>query len=286
MTAPCVRAKVLITVGDARCRSRSDRGGYLDHRVVQHDLAPGWRTISLRTEHSAPVDCDVPVVGPDAEFGLVSDIDDTVLTTWLPRPMIAAWNSFVRDESNRQSIPGMARFYHQYLNAHPGAPMIFLSTGAWNTYDFLTRFLQRTITPGGRCCSPIGARPTPAGSARAWSTSAPACSAWPLIFPTLDWLLVGDDGQHDPEIYAEFAHTHPTTWRRWRSAQLSPAEQVLAHGTNMPLDEADASAAPESTWVEAQDGRGLAAGCVRCSVDPGPAACQVRLGGRWGPESG
>ena len=40
---------------------------------------------------------------------IISDVDDTVISTWLPRPMIAAWNSFVRDESNRQSIPGMAR---------------------------------------------------------------------------------------------------------------------------------------------------------------------------------
>ena len=259
LTAPCVRAKVLITVGGRTVQVSSDRGGYLDHRVVQHDLAPGWQTISLRTEHSAPVDCDVLVVGPDAEFGLVSDIDDTVLTTWLPRPMIAAWNSFVRDESNRQSIPGMARFYHQYLNAHPGAPMIFLSTGAWNTYDFLKRFLQQHDYPRGPLLLTDWG-PTNTGWFRSGMehkrTSLQRLAA---DFPTLDWLLVGDDGQHDPEIYAEFAHTHPDHVAAVAIRQLSPAEQVLAHGTNMPLDEADASAAAESTWVEAQDGRGLAA---------------------------
>ncbi len=259
LTASCVRVKVHIAVGDRTVAVTSDRGGYLDHRIVQHDLLPGWQTVTLRTDQAPPVDCEVLVVGPDTEFGLVSDIDDTVLTTWLPRPMIAAWNTFVRDESNRQSIPGMARLYHQYLAAHPGAPMVFLSTGAWNTYDFLNRFLQRHNYPKGALLLTDWG-PTNTG----WFRSGMEHKRTSLLrlaaeFPKLSWLLVGDDGQHDPEIYAEFAHTHPDHVAAVAIRQLSPAEQVLAHGTNMPLDETEELADSDSTWVEAPDGRGLAA---------------------------
>ena len=259
LTAPCVRARVSIAVGDRTVEVSADRGGYLDHRITRHQLQPGWQTVSLRTAQSDPVDCPVLVVGPEAEFGLVSDIDDTVLTTWLPRPMIAAWNSFVRDESNRQSIPGMARLYHRYLEAHPGAPMVYLSTGAWNTFEFLNRFLERHHYPAGPLLLTDWG-PTNTG----WFRSGMEHKRTSLLrlaadFPRLTWLLIGDDGQHDPEIYAEFARSHPNHVAGVAIRQLSPTEQVLAHGTNMPLEETDELAASDDTWVEAADGRGLAA---------------------------
>ena len=258
ITAPCVRVRVTIAVGGRTVHATTDRGGYLDHRIFGHDLEPGWQQVTVRSTGSDPVPCDVLIVGDDARFGLLSDIDDTVLTTWLPRPMIAAWNSFVRDESNRQSIPGMSRLYHRCLAAHPGAPMFYLSTGAWNTYDFLTRFLKRHNYPKGPLLLTDWG-PTNTG----WFRSGMEHKRTSLLrlaaeFPRIAWLLVGDDGQHDPEIYAEFANSHPSHVVAVAIRQLSPTEQVLAHGTNMPLEESDELAA-DSSWVEAPDGRGLAA---------------------------
>ena len=65
-------------------------------------------------------------------FGLVSDIDDTVISTSLPRPLIAAWNTFVRQETTRHLVPGMAPLFRTLIAEHPGAPTFYLSTGAWN----------------------------------------------------------------------------------------------------------------------------------------------------------
>lgn len=244
MTMACVRVPATITIGDRTVPVTSDRGGYLDHRITRHELDAGWRTVTVRTAQSTPVECPVLIVDDDARYGLVSDIDDTVLTTWLPRPMIAAWNSFVRDESNRQSIPGMARLYRRFLDAHPGAPLVYLSTGAWNTFEFLQRFLRRHAYPKGPLLLTDWG-PTNTG----WFRSGMEHKRTALLrlaaeFPRITWLLVGDDGQHDPEIYAEFARSHPTHVAAVAIRQLSAAEQVLAHGTNMPLDEADACRAP------------------------------------------
>ncbi|MFT3861290.1 App1 family protein [Micropruina sp.] len=259
ITAPCVRASVTFTLGERRVTVLSDRGGYLDHRITPHDFEPGWHSITAQTAQSRPSECPVLIVGDDTTFGLVSDIDDTILTTWLPRPMIAAWNSFVRDESNRQSIPGMARFYQRFLDTHPGAVMVYLSTGAWNTFHFLTRFIDEHHYPRGPLLLTDWG-PTNTG----WFRSGMEHKRTNLLrlaadFPRVRWLLVGDDGQHDPEIYAEFTRSHPTHVAAVAIRQLSPTEQVLAHGTNMPLDEPDESTKTDDTWVEAPDGRGLAA---------------------------
>ena len=91
----------------------------------------------------------VLVVGTTVTHGIISDIDDTVLSTSLPRPMIAAWNTFMRSEGARRPVPGMATMYRELLAAHPDAPVIYLSTGAWNTAPLLTRFLRRSGFPAG-----------------------------------------------------------------------------------------------------------------------------------------
>lgn len=46
---------------------------------------------------------------------------------------------------------------------------------------------------------------------------------------------MGDDGQHDPEIYTELAREHPDRVAAVAIRQLSPGEHVLAHGTPQAL---------------------------------------------------
>jgi phosphatidate phosphatase APP1 len=75
-------------------------------------------------------------------------------------------------------------------------------------------------------------------------------------------VLVGDDGQHDPELYDEAAAGAPGRVRAAAIRQLTPAEQVLTHGTPEPLSALPwAPARPVSPLpvLRAADGRGLLA---------------------------
>lgn len=259
VSAACVRASVTISVGDQVVDATTDRGGYIDQRVRNHGLQPGWRTVDVRSATSRTARADVHVIADDIEFGLVSDIDDTIISTMLPRPMIAAWNSFIRDESARQSVPGMARMYADLLADHPGSPVIYISTGAWNTHGFLARFLKRHGYPAGPMLLTDWG-PTNTG----WFRSGMAHKTETLLqltrdLPNISWLLVGDDGQHDPVIYADFAHVAPEKVRAIAIRQLTPTEQVLAHGTTTVLPE-EQEAAADTPWVVAPDGRGLLSG--------------------------
>ena len=75
----------------------------------------------LRVADAEPVEALVRVIDPEVRFGILSDIDDTVMVTALPRPMLAAWNTFVLDEHARTAVPGMAVLYERLVTAHPGA---------------------------------------------------------------------------------------------------------------------------------------------------------------------
>lgn len=225
-----VDARVLLHIGDARVEVQADRGGYVDVRVKNPGLDPGWHAITVEGSDGASAVAQVQVVADETTFGIVSDIDDTILSTWLPRPVLAAWNSFVITEQARQSVPGMARWYQQMLAAHPGSPIIYVSTGAYNTFPMIRRFQRRHGFPGGAMLLTDWG-PTNTG----WFRSGPdhkriALRELARDLPNIRWLLVGDDGQHDPSLYAEFAELQPDHVLARAIRELTPGEAVLAHG--------------------------------------------------------
>lgn len=252
-----VDAHVTIRIGETSIPVRADRGGYIDVRVKNPGLEPGWHFVTIEGSSGASAVAPVQIIGDDVTFGIVSDIDDTILSTWLPRPMLAAWNSFVLTEQARQAVPGMARWYQQLLAEHPGAPVIFVSTGAFNTYPMIRRFQQRHgIPPGAMLLTDWG--PTNTGWFRSGADhKRAALRELARDLPNIRWLLVGDDGQHDPELYAEFAALQPAHVLARAIRELAPGEAVLAHGIR--LEEQDLrwnpATAPE---FRAPDGDGLA----------------------------
>ena len=254
LSAGVAGVPVSIDVGDRRHEVVSARGGYLDVRL-DVDLPSGWATARLSVDGSNWWDAPLRIVNPAARLGVVSDIDDTVVITALPRPLLAFWNTFVRQEHFRVPVPGMAQLYAQLLAQDEHAAIFYLSTGAWNTAPTLTRFLARHgFPPGPLLMTDWG--PTADG----WFRSGQAHKRTELRrllaeFRELTWILVGDDGQHDPDLYAAAAVGAPGRVRLVAIRQLTAAQQVRTHGTPEPLPERLPSiATPE---VRAPDGFGL-----------------------------
>jgi phosphatidate phosphatase APP1 len=243
--------EVVIGSGRTRRTIRADRGGVLDARI-EATLPPGWHRIRLSISEGEPVDAPVFIVDEGVAVGLVSDIDDTVMVTALPRPFLAAWNTFVLDEHARTPVAGMAVLYERLTRAHPGAPVIYLSTGAWNVVPTLSRFLGRNLYPRGTLLltdwGPTHDR---------WFRSGAEHKRLELErlageFPHIRWILVGDDGQHDERIYGDFAAAHPANVAAVAIRQLTTGQAVLAGGRSG--GEPHPGGVP---WIYAPDGAGL-----------------------------
>jgi phosphatidate phosphatase APP1 len=249
---PVAHARVTVVVDGVRHEVVADRGGVIDAKLPAQ-LAPGWQTIAMSVEDGEPTENRVFVVGADVRFGVVSDVDDTVMVTALPRPLLAAWNSFVLDEHARQPVPGMAVLLERLSREHPGTPVVYLSTGAWNVAPTLMRFLRRHLFPAGALLltdwGPTHDRWFRSGRAHK-ETNLRRLAA---EFPDVKWLLVGDDGQHDDAIYTAFAIEHPDNVAAVAIRRLSPAEAVLAGGRTVVDDHSAADVA----WVTESDGAGL-----------------------------
>ena len=256
-TLPLADEVVVIEAGDRRHEVRTDQGGYVDV-VVEAGLEPGWRSVTLHRAGADPVEAPVRILAPDVRFAVVSDIDDTVMVTALPRPLLAAWNTFVLDEYARSPVPGMAVLYERLVTAHPDAPIFYLSTGAWNVAPALTRFLSRNLYPFGPLLltdwGPTTERWFRSGQAHKRATLERLAQE----FPDVRWLLVGDDGQHDQEIYGEFVASHPDHVAAVAIRQLSRPQAVLAGGLPGHADGSTSADRHGRAWLSAPDGAGLA----------------------------
>lgn len=248
---------VTVRAGDKVISTKTDRSGYIDVLVEDHGLAPGWHEVTIEAAAAEPITAKVLVVEPSARFGLVSDIDDTVMITWLPRAVLAAWNSWVRHTNTRKPVPGMAQFYRDLLDDSPEAPVFYLSTGAWNTLPTLEVFLTLNGFPTGPLLLTDWG-PTPTGMFRSGQEHKKTQLRNLIItFPDIDWFLVGDDGQHDPLIFDELAREHPRHVAGIAIRQLNPVEQVLSHGTLEAIEDRrsdDDDARHGVPTIEGQDG--------------------------------
>ena len=231
----------------------ADRGGVID-ALVPAALTPGWHTVALQAGDGEATEAPVSIADPDAELGIISDVDDTILITALPKPFVAAWNSFVLDEHARAATPGMAVMLDHLVSEHPGSPVIYLSTGAWNAAPALSRFLARNLYPMGPLLltdwGPTHDR---------WFRSGQEHKRRELKrlaeeFPRIRWVLFGDDGQHDEALYHEFATAHPDRVAAVAIRQLSVGEAVLAGGRSKARLHRTTSGVP---WVYGPDGATL-----------------------------
>ncbi len=91
-------------------------------------------------------------------------------------------------------------------------------------------------------------------------------------FPNIQWLLIGDDGQHDEEIYTEFGRENPAHVAAVAIRRLLPAEAVLAGGRTVVDDHSDAGA----PWLTASTAPASSISCAK----PGCSSKRRRRRGR------
>jgi phosphatidate phosphatase APP1 len=101
VAVPIGYAQVTVTIAGTEHVVVADRGGVIDTRLPAQ-LEPGWQTFTVSVEGGEPVETRAFVVGPDIRFGVVSDVDDTVMVTALPRPQ---GPQAVQSSSPRAGVP-------------------------------------------------------------------------------------------------------------------------------------------------------------------------------------
>jgi len=262
--------QVEIRIRNQRKMVVTDRAGYVNEEFVLLDpLTPGWHTIHFTaTRSGATGHAKVYIVDPRVKVGIVSDIDDTAMVTVVPRLTLAVWNTLGERVSNRQPVAGMANLFNSIIEANPGAPIVYLSNGAWNTAKSLQRFLKKWEFPKGALfLTDFG--PTDTGIFRSGKGHKLRMLRWLMEeFPQIGWILVGDNGQSDPEIYTEIAHEFPGRVAAIGIRALTQVERIIWLANTHPAQVGDHDEV-DVPFIEAPNGNQLLAEFQNLGLLPG-----------------
>lgn len=207
----------------------SDSHGYLD-LVAQGECAAGVHNVAYQVFRRKPVHAPLYTIPSSAPVGIISDLDDTIIVTDVPRLISATVNMLFRSPRHRKAVPGMASFYMSLRRKLPDAPFFYLSTSPWNVEAALRHFIRARGFPEGplllRDFDPRPKTFIPSGVQHKLEFVEQLMAD----FPTMQFILIGDDGQHDPQTYADIAKKYPDRILAIGIRQLEPKESLLVKG--------------------------------------------------------
>lgn len=209
VTAELPGVPLRVTVADASVEVVTDKEGYFLARLRPTALAVPWQhgRVELAGQYRGladprPTPLRVRVPGPDAAFGVISDVDDTIIETGVQRVGLMLRQTFTGSSLTRTPFPGAADLYRD-LEAG-GNPFFYVSSSPWNLHAFLVAFLEHRDFPLGPLLlrDLVGGRE---GRARKHDRIEEVLA----LHPGLRFVLIGDSGERDPQIYADVVATHP-----------------------------------------------------------------------------
>ncbi|WP_207458254.1 phosphatase domain-containing protein [Azospirillum sp. SYSU D00513] len=203
----------------AEQRVETDRDGYFRvHLAFRDPPPPGrfWHAMHLRLEGEEPVEGEGQVFIPPegCRFVVISDIDDTVMHTGVANKLAMLWRLFVEDAESRTAFPGVAALYralHGGASGAEGNPMLYVSRAPWGIYEVLEAFFRNHDVPVGpvlflREWGLTWKSPLPR---RAEDHKQALIRNMLDLYRDLPFVLIGDSGQHDPEVYRQIVDENP-----------------------------------------------------------------------------
>ena len=214
-------ARVRAGFGGRELEARADEEGYFDLRfelddaleASPEDASTGWHPveIELTWPHRAGDETRATghvLVPHGSRFGVISDLDDTVVRTSVRSLLKMLKLVLLSNAHARLPFEGVAAFY-QALQRGEGRefnPIFYVSNGPWNLYDLLEDFLDVHGLPAG----PLFLRDWSATTVRGKNEHKLGIIRNLLAtYPELQFILLGDSGERDPETYQKVVLEHP-----------------------------------------------------------------------------
>lgn len=155
----------------------------------------------------------VMVTPANAKFGIISDLDDTVIHTGITSLLLAAKLTFLGNAKTRKPLDGVAKLYQALQRGHasvPINPIFYISSSPWNLHDLLLDFLRLNEIPlGPILLRDLGFDETKFIKEKGHGHKRRKALDLLASFPELPFVLIGDSGQEDPTIYADIAAQLP-----------------------------------------------------------------------------
>jgi len=269
---PLPFAKVKVEYAGSTLEMKADNEGFfggwidLEKPLTANDEWREYKVELIPRVAADPAVAPLPVKGSGevlsataaTRFAVVSDLDDTVIQSRVSNFLQAARTVMLGNARTRLPFPGVAAFYEALRNGATGDeknPIFYVSSSPWNIYDVIAEFMDLQKIPKG----PLVLRDWDIGwsslsSARHFEHKTSVIRDLMQLYPDLEFILIGDSGQHDPEIYRQIVSEFP---KRVRAIYIRDVTRTVERSASIQRLAAEVLAA-NSTLVLAEDTLGAA----------------------------
>lgn len=200
--------------------STADENGFFKFEwQSQQELEKGWHPVRVdcvdergEVTGSGSGELYVPY---STQYVFVSDIDDTVMVSHSATIFRRLRELLTKNPRSRRQFQDQAKYYQALALAQTDAetpnPFFYVSSSEWNLFDYLDEFFNYNKLPKGIFLLNqlkygwqllISGKNKHAGKLE-------RISRLLEVFPKQQFILLGDNSQHDPVIYSTLAKNFP-----------------------------------------------------------------------------
>ncbi|MGM0945159.1 MAG: App1 family protein [Bacteroidota bacterium] len=208
-TLPEVEVDILL--GEIQKRVTTDQEGVFECLLPFKESEKVNISVHSREQGLKYKDASLAVHRVRCKNGVISDIDDTILISNATEIGKKFWLSVSKNAYTRRPFPGVSAFY-QKLQRSGENEVFYVSSGDWSLFDLIQDFLRFRGIPKG----PILLKDKHINLKNIWKSGGGShdhklekIRFLFSFFPEIKFILIGDSGQHDPEIYAQIIEEFP-----------------------------------------------------------------------------
>ncbi len=178
--------------------------GWLDVDYVLEPI-PGYREIEERKGKVLSLPSDT-----GEAYGIISDIDDTILETYATDMLMSAKMTFINNSATRIAIEGMASLYQTVLRKTTTLqPIFYITSSSWSLYRLMSDFLDLQSFPQGPLLMQKVGMTNNKLLRKGHGHKTQKIESILRISTNLRFILIGDNGQADRLIYHDIARRYP-----------------------------------------------------------------------------
>lgn len=238
--------RVILRVGSVVAETRAEEDGYFRFQIPFHEpMEGGWHPYEVSVDDE--VDGEKYKVTEQEEFfipyessyGIISDIDDTFLISHSRRSFKKLFVLLAKNVQARKPFDDVVKHYQLLSLASRTNPQqqnnifFYVSSSEWNLYDMIVRFAELNGLPKAI----LKLKKIKSGLDDFIMTGAGShghkfrkIQNIIEFYPELQFILLGDDSQKDPEIYEEICAKYAANIRAVyirQTRKVSKSESVL-----------------------------------------------------------
>ena len=220
--------------------------GYFELTIHPHKFTlpeeTEWITLPVMLVSTRQVvHTHVLIEGRSNTYGVISDIDDTVLVSNVANKIRLIFNTLTKNYFTRVPFDGAENWYQALVRGEDGQstnPIFYVSSSHWNLYTFLKNFFIKNSLPEG----PLLLKEFKSFRylLKNMNDHGHKQRKIQLIldtYPDMQFVLIGDSSQHDPTLYASIALDNPGRIRSIYIRDVIPGRDPLVEDARALLQD-------------------------------------------------